>query len=199
MKRRAGISNALGCRLRAGSVKAAGTFRVPSVFPFRFVSDDGTLSVPATQSHGLTLFEVVIALAIFMGAIAAIGQLISVGARGAVSAQLQSQAVIRAETTLGEVLAGYISLRTTSGTFPDNPAWTWSVTVSSAQQQGLYLVEVTAAHAGKSSMSKSSYTVRRLLRDPAVAVQAYEYQLALEQSKANSSSTSSSSSSGGSK
>jgi hypothetical protein len=132
-----------------------------------------------------------IALAIFMGALAAIGQLISTGAKGAVSAKLQSQAVIRCETTLGEVLAGYITLRSTSGTFPDDPAWTWSVSVAPAQQPGLYIVEVTATHAGKSSMGQASYSLRRFVRDPALEMQAYENQLALDQAKAAAASSSS--------
>ncbi|HEY3968596.1 MAG TPA: hypothetical protein VGM05_28870 [Planctomycetaceae bacterium] len=135
----------------------------------------------------MTLFEVVISLAIFMGALAAIGQLISTGARGAVYARLQTQAVIRCETTLGEVVGGYITLRTTSGTFPDNPAWTWSVSVAPTQHAGMYLVEVTAAHAGQSSMGKASYTLVRLLRDPGLEMQAYENQLALQQSQGTTS------------
>lgn len=156
--------------------------------------------VAAPNRSGLTLFEVVIALAIFMGALAAIGQLISTGTHGAVYAKLESQAVIRCETTLGEVLAGYIGLRSTSGTFPDNPAWTWSVSVAPAQHEGLYIVEVTASHAGQSSMSKVSYTLRRFVRDPGLEMAAYEKQLELEQTKADSSSsTTSSSSAGGSR
>ncbi len=135
----------------------------------------------------MTLFEVVISLAIFMGALAAIGQLISTGARGAVYAKLQTQAVIRCETTLGEVLAGYITLRTTSGTFPDNPAWTWSVSVAPTQHPGMYMVEVTAAHAGQSSMGKASYTLGRYVRDPGLEMQAYENQLALQQSQGSTS------------
>lgn len=145
--------------------------------------------------RGLTLFEVVVSLAIFMGAIAAIGQLISTGARGAVYAKLQTQAVIRCETTLGEILGGYIPLHSTSGTFSDDSTWTWSVSVAPGQHPGLSIVEVTASHGGRSSMSNVSYTLRRLLRDPALAMQAYENQLALQQSQSSSSSGSSGSSS----
>ncbi|MBI3864868.1 MAG: hypothetical protein HY290_23575 [Planctomycetia bacterium] len=158
-----------------------------------------------SERRGLSLFEVVISLAIFMGAIAAIGQLISTGARGAVSAKLQTQAVIRCETTLGEILGGYMSLQSTSGTYKDDTRWSYNVSVAPAQQQGLYIVEITASHDGQSSMSKVSYTLRRLVRDPGLAIQGYEKQLALDEAKAAaaaaspSSNTSSSTSSGGSR
>jgi hypothetical protein len=153
----------------------------------------------ANARRGLSLFEVVVALAIFMGALAAIGQLVSVGARGAVEAKLHSQAVIRCETTMGEVLAGYIVLRNTSGTFADNPAWTWNVSVSSTSHSGLYLIEVTATHSGQSSTRKVSYSIRRFIRDPGVEMAAYEAQLAADQAKAeNASSTTNSSGSTGS-
>jgi general secretion pathway protein I len=153
----------------------------------------------ATNRRGLSLFEVVIALAIFMGALAAIGQLVSVGAQGAVRAKLESQAVIRCETTMAEVLAGYIGLRNTSGTFSDNPAWTWSVSVASTSHSGLYLIEVKATHTGQSNMSKVSYSLERFIRDPGVEMAAYEAQLAADQAKAeNANSTTNSSGSTGS-
>lgn len=179
-------------------LNGAGTLCVPS--RHRRQKSDGTRSAPATLSgRGLTLFEVIISLAIFMGAIAAIGQLISTGARGAVYAKLQTQAVIRCETTLGEILGGYMSLRSASGTFSDNPAWSYEVSVAPGQQAGLYIVEITTTHAGQSSMGKVSYSLRRLVRDPGLEMQAYEAQLAAEEAKAASTSSSTSSSSGGSR
>ncbi|MBS0260606.1 MAG: hypothetical protein JSS02_01515 [Planctomycetes bacterium] len=144
----------------------------------------------------MSLFEVVISLAILMGALAAIGQLISTGARGAVDAKLHSQAVIRCETTMAEIQSGYMGLRSTTGTFTDDPNWTWSVAVSSTQHSGLYLVEVKSEHKGTSSMGQVSFALRRFIRDPAAEVAAYAAALAAEEEKAAAAANSSSTGSG---
>ena len=123
---------------------------------------------------GLSLFEVIISLAIFMGAICSIGHLVSNGVRGAVQARLQSQAVLRAETRMGEIVAGVTSLHgALSGTFTDDPSWTANVVVTSGPHPGLYVVEVTVAHASATAGGNQSYSLRRLVRDPQVALDAY--------------------------
>ncbi len=156
--------------------------------------------------RGLSLFEIIIALAIFMGSIAAIGQLVSTGVRGAVQARLQSQAVLRAESKMGEVVAGVVSLHSQSGgVFPDDQSWHWSVTSAAGTHAGLYTVEVTATHAGGTSIARQSYTLRRFVRDPQLSLDAYAKQQEAAASSSSSSSTgtgsntSASSSSGGSK
>ena len=55
---------------------------------------------------GLTLLEIVLSLAIFFGALAILSQLSWNGARAAVQARLKTQAIIRCEAKLAEVLAG---------------------------------------------------------------------------------------------
>ena len=149
----------------------------------------------ASPRRGLSLFEVIIALAIFMGSIAAIGQLVSTGVRGSVQARLQSQAMLRAETKMAEVVAGIIPLHgATGGVFPDDPAWAWSVAVVTGPHEGLYFVEVTAAHAAATMAGNQSYSLRRLVRDPQVELDAY----AKQQADAAAASVSESNSSGSS-
>jgi general secretion pathway protein I len=147
------------------------------------------------QFHrGLSLFEVIVALAIFMGSIAAIGQLVSNGVRGAVQAKLQSQATLRAETKMAEVVSGVVPLHSaTSGVFPDDPSWSWNVAVVAGSHEGLYFVEVTAAHASTAAAGKQSYSLRRLVRDPQVELDAYAKQQADAAAAASSGSGSSSS------
>jgi len=148
--------------------------------------------------QGLSLLEVVIALAIFMGSIAAIGQLIATGVRGAVQARLQSQAVLRAETKMSEVVAGFTPLQGASGAFADDPLWSWSVTSSSGSVDGLYMVNVTVAHSSATTAGKQSYVLCRLVRDPQVAIDAYKkaQEAAAAAASTGSSSSSSSSTSG---
>jgi general secretion pathway protein I len=154
------------------------------------------MKLKGMKRRGLSLFEVVISLAIFMTAMAAIGQLITNGVRGAVYARLETQAVIRCESKLAEMLAGVTPLRATSGsTFPDDASWSWSVAIAPAQHESLYAVEVTVAHASGSSIGKVSYSLRRLVRDPQLEMQAYAKQLEQQANQASSSSSTSSTSS----
>jgi len=147
---------------------------------------------PAAR-RGLSLFEVLIALAIFVCSMAAIGQLISSGVRAAVQARLQSQAVLRAESKMAEVVAGITSLHGASGTFSDDTNWSWAAASTQDQQPGLYLVEVTVSHAGMTTSAKQSFTLRRLVRDPQLALDEYAKE---QEEAANAATTSSSGSSG---
>ena len=146
---------------------------------------------PAARK-GLSLFEVLIALAIFVCSMAAIGQLVSSGVRAAVQARLQSQAVLRAETKMAEAVAGITNLHGASGTFTDDPTWSWAVASTQSQHEGLYLVEVTVAHAGLTTSAKQSFALRRLVRDPQIALDEYAKE---QEEAANGTNTSGSSSS----
>ena len=73
-----------------------------------------------SRFSALSLFEVIVSLAILMGSIAAIGQLISSGVRASVQGRLQTQAIIRCESKMAEVVAGITSMRSTGGTFTED-------------------------------------------------------------------------------
>jgi general secretion pathway protein I len=154
--------------------------------------DGGTEVPPAIGQRGMSLFEVLIALAIFVCSMAAIGQLVSSGVRAAVQARLQSQAVLRAETKMAEVVAGITSLHGASGTFSDDTNWIWAAASTQSQHEGLYLVEVTVSHAGTTTSAKQSFTLRRLVRDPQRALDEYAKE---QEEAANATTTSGSGSS----
>jgi len=141
--------------------------------------------------RGMSLFEVIVALAIFVGSIAAIGQLVSTGVRGAVQARLQSQAVIRCESKMGEVVSGYLPLRSAASNvvFPDDASWNWSMAVAPGPHDGLYIVEITVAHLSGTTAGKQSFALRRLVRDPQLELDAYAKQ---QEEAANSTSSTSS-------
>lgn len=195
-------------RLRHNVERRTSNFqrRIEASFEVRRSTFDIRRSSGTSASRrGLSLFEVIIALAIFTGSIAAIGQLVSTGVRGAVQARLQSQAMLRAETKMAEVVAGITALYGGStGIFPDDKSWTWSIAVAAGTHEGLYIVEVTAAHPSATKIGNQSYALRRLVRDPKLQLDAYEKQqeAAANGSTATGSSTGSpsgSSTSGGSK
>lgn len=123
-----------------------------------------------SQRHGLTLLEVLLSLGLFLGALAALSQLWYGGVRAAVQARLSTQAILRCESKLNEVVAGAVPLASTSDTpFDDDASWTWSLeVVSGTHHVDARSVVVTVKHPGQGGMSSNEYQLRRLIRDPQV-------------------------------
>jgi Tfp pilus assembly protein PilV len=123
---------------------------------------------------GLSLIEVLLALAIFIMSLAAIGLLIGMGSDHATETRLNNTAARLAQAKLAEVEAGVIELTEPGGTFEgSDAAWQWTLT---AEQQGatLYLVTVTVSrdvNGRKFELSMGQYII-----DPAVKGSATELQ-----------------------
>src|SRR5262249_28924790 len=93
--------------------------------------------------------------------------------------------------------AGFVPLHGgMGGVFPDDPSWSWSMTAVGGSQEGLYFAEVTVMHASTASAGRQSFSLRRLVRDPQIELDAYAKQQA--EAAATSSSSSGSGSSGSS-
>lgn len=124
---------------------------------------------PSPNRRGLTLLEVLISLAIFLGALAAISQLIGIGSRAAVQAQLRTQAMIKCQSKLAEVLAGAQPMETVSlAAFGDeNENWKWSLNVEPGTYESLLKLTVTVQYYGTSETAITSYQLTRQVRDPA--------------------------------
>lgn len=120
----------------------------------------------------MTLYEVLIALAIFCGAMAVLGQAMSTGSRASTQAKLRSQAILRCEEKMGEVLAGVVPLQGETGAeFADGaPGWTWDLRVENGPTVGLLYVLVSATHEGSNSSAAATYSMARYVRDPQVFV-----------------------------
>ena len=120
-----------------------------------------------TARKGLTLFEILLALAIFLASLAALSQLIASGTRAAVQGRLQTEAIFRCESKLAELVAGEEPIEARSnGPFEEDRKWRWSLTVEEGPWPDLNLVEVTVSHEGQNAFGNTSYTLRRYLRDP---------------------------------
>jgi len=115
---------------------------------------------------GITLLEVLIALAIFLGAITVIGQIINTGSQAAIAAQQQAEAVRRCETVLAEALAGSIPMQDASGNFEDDTDWSWSVIVLDGPHVDLLSLEVTVTHADQFGNEDERFTLVRWARNP---------------------------------
>ena len=122
---------------------------------------------------GLTLLEVIIATAVFLGSLSAIMQIFRLGAEAEILTQLDSEAITRAESVMGEVIVGAKPLQNTNEqTFDDGaPRWRYNVQVDS-ETEGLLRVSVTVNHVQDSGRVNSTYQVIRLVRDPQVFLDA---------------------------
>jgi general secretion pathway protein I len=150
------------------------------------------------RPRGFTLLEVVLSLALFFGALAALSQLTWNASRAALQSRLKTQAVLLCETKLNEILAGIEPLSATSNVpYADDPNWSWSLAIGPTPYPELQLLEVTVSHTSGSSLGNVSQTLRRWFRDPQVFEDAAIKQAEIDAANAASSSSSSSSSSGG--
>ena len=93
---------------------------------------------------GLTLLEVVIALAIFLIALVPIWRLVSLGGEQALDVAHQAQASMLCQAKLDSVKVGAEPLNT-SGTVDIGRDLTWNYTIESnpSEVENLYLVKVT--------------------------------------------------------
>lgn len=125
---------------------------------------------------GMTLLEVLVSLSIFLGSFAAVSQLFNLGSRAAIRAALETQAVLRCESKLAELVAGVESLEAGEATpYEDDPRWNWSLVVNAAEQNpSLMEVVVTVAFQPEAGPEGHRFSLTRLLLDPQVVLDAEE-------------------------
>jgi general secretion pathway protein I len=141
--------------------------------------------------RAMTLFEVFLAISIFIAALAVVTEIVHTGSRAAIQAQIQSDAVLRAETKLAEAAAGAVPLQSTSNSsFEDDQSWSWSLTVGSGPVADTLQVTVTATHVTGQGRVNGQASLARLIRDP----QIYDNAAATATSTSSSSSSTSGSS-----
>jgi type II secretion system protein I len=118
--------------------------------------------------RGITLYEVVVALVIFAGAMAAISEAVSTGMRAAVQSRLQSQAILLCQSKMGEVISGVVPPQSQAeSAFPEPQlqGWKWGLSVKPGPHTGLLLVEVDVAYRLAGDSVDASFSVARLVRD----------------------------------
>jgi prepilin-type N-terminal cleavage/methylation domain-containing protein len=119
--------------------------------------------------HGFSLLEVILAMAILVGSLAVLSQLVDLGSGSAVEARMRTDAILRCESKMQELVAGVLPIESVSSVpFEDDPNWQWSVEVASDLTEGLLAVIVTVDQAGTTSPTPISFQLYRLIRDPEV-------------------------------
>ncbi len=117
---------------------------------------------------GLTLFEVVIALAIFLMSMAAIFQLIEYNTRSAFEVEQLTQASLHCQSKLAELASGAVPFESAGLTpLDDSAEWFCQVDVSEDVALGLHFVEVTVQH-GDGDNPEVKVTLRQKMIEPAM-------------------------------
>ncbi|WP_437205491.1 hypothetical protein [Planctomicrobium sp. SH664] len=118
------------------------------------------------------MFEVVIAVSIFFGAMAVISQILRNGTRASVRANMGSDAIVRCERCLSEVLTGILPLESVQGVpFADDPAWTYTINVVDSGTLNLLRVEAVVQHLGPDGTPNASFELVRMIRDPLALIE----------------------------
>ena len=122
-----------------------------------------------SRRRGLTLFEVVLAVGIFMMSLAMLSQAITTGGRAAVQARLQTHAVLHCESILAELVAGARPLQAGSAQPLDEAGagWTWSLELLPGPYADLQEALVRVEYAGPQGNVTTSCELNRYLREPA--------------------------------
>ncbi len=117
--------------------------------------------------RGLTLLEVVLAVAILGFSLAAISQLMWIGYRSAADARARTELILLCDTKMAELAAGVLPLASTSGqTIPDAPDWLYLVDVQNSDQIGLLSVTVTVMQSPQTSANPITMSIVRFMPDP---------------------------------
>ncbi|MBL8812555.1 MAG: hypothetical protein JNM43_20495 [Planctomycetaceae bacterium] len=132
-----------------------------------FRSRDNCLAHLTAQSasarSGLSLLEVLIAFVLLTGALAALGQRVSVGVTAATRLQDETDAALRCESVLNMILSGAETNRT-RGPFADDPAWLWTSGTQQSNVAGMLELTVTVQHSDQQRKAARCSLVR-LVRD----------------------------------
>ncbi|MBI1348464.1 hypothetical protein GC163_19495 [bacterium] len=138
------------------------------------------------HTTGFTLLEVVLSLAIFFTSMAVLSQINWNATRASVQAQLTTQALLRCEAKLQEIVAGAEPLSDQQNVpFDDNAEWTWSLQTAPTVMPELLVIRVTVSRVSDSSLGNASVSLERWMRDPEVLIEAAEEQAAIEADQAN--------------
>lgn len=138
-----------------------------------------------------TLLEVILALAILAGAMAAIGELVRGGLRNSREAADLTRAELIAQSIMAQIVTGAIYPEGANNVPVESyPGWVYSITIDSVgSQQSLLLARVTVQRDLPSSSRPAQFTLDRWIIDPDVIAQASLNQTNQSQSQSPSSPT----------
>jgi general secretion pathway protein I len=130
-------------------------------------SPSQSLRVAAKQvRNGLSLLEVLAALAIFLFSLVALSQLVDLGSASARDIDWLGRASLIAQSRMAEVLAGSIPLTGQSDSACDeDPDWTWSMDAEADTAPGLYRVKISVGR-NRPDGSRFETVLNQMVLDP---------------------------------
>ena len=131
----------------------------------------GNAYAPPTNSHrrGLSLLEVILAIAVLGGSMAVIGELVRMGVWNAEEARELTKAQLLCEGKLEEVAAGITPLESAADTaFELDPEWSYTIETGTLDQQGLIQVRVTVQQVESERLYPLTFTLTRWILDPSL-------------------------------
>jgi general secretion pathway protein I len=144
------------------------------------------------MKRGFSLLEVVLALAILAGALAALGEVMRLGDLNAAAAADESRAAMLAESVMSELLVGARQIANVNGAvlpLEDDPPWTATVEVTATDYIELVAVRVSIVEQLPNEKQPARCDVVRWLPNP-------DYVPATQQQSSTTGSQSSTSNSG---
>lgn len=123
---------------------------------------------PSPRRSGLTLIEVLLALAIFLMALIAIAALVDMGTEREVQSQFRIRASRLAQAKMGEVVSGSLgalsTLSSDAGSFDNDTDWNWSMSATPQGVPNLYIVQVTVSRDFKGQQFQ--FVLTQMAMDP---------------------------------
>ena len=117
--------------------------------------------------RGLSLLEVVLAIAILGGSMVVLSQLINIGHDNAMDARDYSEAQILCDTKIAEVAAGAIASSSVSGAdITEAPGWQYTLAIDKASIEGLLVVDCTVSQDPSQFTVPISFRLVRWIPDP---------------------------------
>lgn len=120
-----------------------------------------------SRRAAFSLLEVVLALGILVGALAVLGELVSLATRNAQLATDLTQAQLLCESKMAEITSGISPPQAVQRTaFDTDPQWLYSIDYGAASQPGLIALQVTVTQDLPEEKRPAEFTLVRWMRDP---------------------------------
>jgi len=111
--------------------------------------------------------EVLVALAIFVISVIALGQLMNISGEMASDAQYLNRANQLAQKQMNSVVSGVVPMTSQSETnFDEAPDWTWSLDAQADNTPNLWHVTVTVSHKRSDGSSDFEQSLYQMVLDP---------------------------------
>lgn len=108
---------------------------------------------------GITLLEIVLALAIAAIAMTLLSQLVGIGNRSAAVARDSARAQMIAESLMAEVMAGIAAPQSGQANYEQDPAWSYNLMVSPGPSANINVIQITVTQAAEEITNPISFTL----------------------------------------